>query len=60
MPIKSDVINYKLLPNAEFYKYYLPSRGSVREVAGITSITRVKYRVWDTRMAIAKAVFSPD
>jgi hypothetical protein len=36
---------------------YLPSRGSVREVAGITSITRVKYSVCDTRMAIAKAVF---
>ena len=41
-------------------KRYRPSSGSVNEVAGITSITRVKYSVWETRMAIASAVFSPD
>ena len=39
---------------------YRPSRGRVREVAGITSMTRVKYRVCDTRIAMARAVFSPD
>jgi hypothetical protein len=39
---------------------YLPSKGRVREVAGITSMTKVKYRVCDTRIAMANAVFSPD
>ena len=39
---------------------YLPSSGTFFEVAGITSITKVRYKVCDTRMAVTNAVFSPD
>ena len=39
---------------------YLPRSGNVTEVAGMTSMTRVKYRVCDTSMAMTIAVFSPD
>jgi hypothetical protein len=39
---------------------YLPKRGNVIDVAGITSMTIVKYRVCDTSMAMIRPAFSRD
>lgn len=39
---------------------YLPSRGSAKEVDGMISDIKRKNIVWDSRMLMQRAIFSPE
>lgn len=41
-------------------KMYLPSRGNAREVDGIISDIRRKNMVWESKILIQRAIFSPE